>query len=154
MVRLEVPLTNPLQVMYKLPLSPDAIQDTPCCDKLYITDISLIIELIHIIRIYDTPSCTDRTGNYCWYDLNVFTSFCHTKHFFLIHSKFYHSFASQCYFFCISAWNSVWNGGKMIRHIGISLFLFMIIAGVFRRLFYVSRVITYRYYGAFQLVYL
>ena len=40
----------------------------------------------------------------------------------------------------------------MIRHIGISLFLFMIIAGVFRRLFYVSRVITFRYYGAFQLV--
>lgn len=71
MVRLEVPLANPLQVMYKLPLSPDTIQDTPCCDKLYITDISLIIELIHIIRIYDTPSCTDRTGNYCWYDLNI-----------------------------------------------------------------------------------
>lgn len=42
----------------------------------------------------------------------------------------------------------------MTRHIGISLFLFMIIAGVFRRLFYVSRVITHQYYGAFQPVYL
>lgn len=31
------------------------------------------------------------------------TKFYHTKYFFLIHPEPYHSFASQYYFFCISA---------------------------------------------------